>query len=111
MFDTMVASHAPGSRRARTVVISTSVAVHAIAFAAVAIAAMWNIDKLELDPRGVTVPALSLPGDSGGGGMPQAAALVPKKEKVKVIPKDTVQPEKDVPKVEKEVPVATAAVT
>lgn len=109
----MVASHAPASRRARTVVISASVAVHAIALTAVAIAAMWNIDKLELDPRGVTVSSLTLPGDSGGGGMPEQATLVPKEEKVKerkIVPKDTVQPTTEVEEEEEDdAPVSDAA--
>lgn len=112
MFDTMVASHAPGRRRTRNVVISTSVAVHALALTAVAIAATWNIDKLELDSRGVTVSGLMLPGDSGGGGMPQATALVPKVVKPrKVIPKDTVQPDKDRPQIEQDTPVEPAPST
>ncbi len=102
MFDTMVASHAPAARRTRTVVITASVVVHAVAVTALVVAAMWNIDKLELDPRGVTVSSLTLPGDSGGGGMPKAAALVPKAEPRKIVPKDTVQPVEDVPKIEQE---------
>jgi len=103
MFDNLVAAHGPqGRSRARTVVITASVIAHAAAIAALAIAAMWRIDKLEFDAPGSRVSALMLPPNSGGGERP-AAVIKPRKDPEvvkKVPPPETRQPDKQIEKEE-----------
>lgn len=115
MFDNLVAAHGPNPRgRARTIVITTSVIVHAAAVAVLAIWAMWRIDKLDVEAPGTRVNAFILPRDSGGGGRPKVELRARQVEEkvVKVKPAVVVQPEKEVPKerivTEAEVDGATA---
>jgi TonB family protein len=100
MFDNLVAAHGPSTRsRAKNIVITTSVIAHAVAIAALAIAAMWRIDKLEFNTPGTRLNGFTLPHDSGGGERPKSKPLVAKIEEVKkVVPTVVVQPRKEIVK-------------
>lgn len=112
MFDNLVAAHGPSPRRrARNIVVTTSVIAHAAALVALAVMAMWRIDKLELGYHGNRANALELPRNTGGGALAKREALVAKKEEPKVIreiPKVVVQPEKRLVKDETPVTDATS---
>lgn len=94
MFDALLA---PPSRntKVRSAIVTAVVAAHAAALAALAIAGMWDIDKLEVERTPRAVASFALPGDSGGGGAPQPelVAKKPEPEKRKVKVTETVQPE------------------
>jgi TonB family protein len=87
----------------RKSLIVGSIVVHAAAVVALSIAAMWKIEKLPIQDRGGVVASFQLPHDTGGGAAPKQAPLIAKKDKVKVRPKDLVQPDKR--KVEQDVAV------
>jgi hypothetical protein len=77
----------------RKPLLVASVLVHAAAFTALALAAMWRIEKLPLEDRGGVVASFMLPQDTGGGAAPNRPELKPRK-KPRVKPKDVVQPQK-----------------
>jgi hypothetical protein len=78
----------------RKPLLVASVLIHAGAFTALAISAMWRIDKLPLDDRGGVVASFQMPQDTGGGAAQARPKLVPKKEEKKIVKPDvTVQPE------------------
>jgi TonB family protein len=94
MFDQLVTATGPsGNRRVRTVVITASVVIHAAAVTALAIGAMWQIDKLELSDSPVKAAFVMPAPPPSGGSPPAAAALVPvKREPRKTTPKEPTQP-------------------
>lgn len=106
MFDALVRP-AP-RRRLRTLLIGTSLVVHGVVAFGLIVAGMWKIEKVESVRTPVSLAAVVVPGDSGGGGAPRPATpLRAKTPPPKVIPRDTIQP---VAKVETEVkPVVEAA--
>ena len=75
----------------RKPLLVASILVHAGAFTALALAALWRIEKLPLEDHGGVVASLMLPKDTGGGAAPAKVEMKPKpRPKVKI--KDTVQP-------------------
>jgi hypothetical protein len=90
----------------RKPLLVASVVVHAGAFTALALAAMWRVDKLPLEDRGGVVASFMLPQDTGGGAAPKPEKLEPMKKR-KIVPKETVQPQQ----LDKEEQDASAAST
>ena len=97
MFDQLVTATGPsGSRRVRNVVITTSVVVHAAAITLLAIGAMWQIDKLEVQDSPVRAAFMMPAPPPAGGSPPATAALVPVKVKErKTKPTEPTQPKID----------------
>jgi periplasmic protein TonB len=93
MFDQVV-NRRPASKL-RSVLVVGSALAHGLVVAAVAVGAMWHIDKLPLGPDTDPV-VLNFPKPpAGAGSLPEGARLKPKdppKDPIKTKVKDTVQP-------------------
>lgn len=74
----------------RTAVVSASVTLHAAAIAALALAALWRMDKIPLEDRGAIRAPFTLPAAAPPGGAPKQAR--PEAAPRKTRPRDTVQP-------------------